>query len=82
MDGPGWNAPGSALGSLRDRRLRAQRSFRRFLALLATRCGQILNRSAMAAPLGVSVPTVSQWLGALEITGQVLLVPDPLGAPA
>jgi uncharacterized protein len=50
-------------------------TFRRFLALLATRTGQMLNRSDLAAPLGVSVPTLSQWLSILEITGQILIVP-------
>lgn len=50
-------------------------TFRRFLTLLATRHGQVLNRSALAAPLGVSVPTVSAWLSILEATGQVVLVP-------
>jgi hypothetical protein len=50
-------------------------AFRRFLALLATRCGQVLNRSDLAAPLGVSVPTLSDWLAILEVTSQILLVP-------
>ena len=50
-------------------------TFRRFLALVASRHGQILNRSDLAAPLGVSVPTVAEWLHVLEITGQVILVP-------
>jgi hypothetical protein len=50
-------------------------TFRRFLALLATRHGQVLNRSALAAPAGVSVPTISQWLGVLETTAQILIVP-------
>ena len=50
-------------------------TFRRFLALVASRHGQVLNRTALAAPLGVSVPTVSQWLGVLETTAQILLVP-------
>ena len=50
-------------------------TFRRFLALLATRHGQVLNRSALAAPMGVSVPTISQWLGVLETTAQILIVP-------
>jgi predicted AAA+ superfamily ATPase len=50
-------------------------TFRRFLAILASRHGQILNRTDLAAPLGVSVPTVSDWLHVLEITGQVILVP-------
>jgi predicted AAA+ superfamily ATPase len=50
-------------------------TFRRFLALVASRVGQVLNRSGLAAPLGVSVPTISEWLGLLEATHQILLVP-------
>jgi len=50
-------------------------TLRRFLALVASRAGQMLNKSDLAAPLGVSVPTVSQWLGVLEATGQIILVP-------
>ena len=50
-------------------------TFRRFLALLASRHGQILNKTDLAAPLGVSVPTVSDWLDILEITGQIMVVP-------
>ncbi len=49
--------------------------FRRFLSLLASRHGQVLNRSDLAGPLGLSVPTVSAWLRVLETTGQVVLVP-------
>ena len=50
-------------------------TFRRFLALVASRHGQVLNRTALAAPLGVSVPTISQWISVLETTAQILLVP-------
>jgi hypothetical protein len=50
-------------------------TFRRFLALVASRHGQMLNKTDLAAPLGVSVPTVTQWLGVLETTAQVLIVP-------
>jgi predicted AAA+ superfamily ATPase len=50
-------------------------TFRRFLALLAARHGQILNKSDLAAPLGVSIPTVTQWLHILETTLQIILVP-------
>ena len=50
-------------------------TFRRFLALLASRHGQILNKTDLAAPLGVSVPTISEWLHVLEITSQVIIVP-------
>jgi predicted AAA+ superfamily ATPase len=50
-------------------------TFRRFLGLVASRCGQILNKTDLAAPLGVSVPTVTDWLSILETTGQIILVP-------
>jgi hypothetical protein len=35
-------------------------TFRRFLALVASRHGQVLNKTDLAAPLGVSVPTITQ----------------------
>ena len=54
-----------AVSSIRDLSV-----FRRFMALLASRCGQMLNKTDIAAPLGVSVPTVTQWLSILEVTGQ------------
>ena len=50
-------------------------TFRRFLALVASRHGQMLNKTDLAAPLGVSVPTITDWLHVLEVTGQILLVP-------
>jgi len=48
--------------------------FRRFLSLLASRNGNILNKTDIASPLGVSVPTVNEWLNILEMTGQIILV--------
>ena len=50
-------------------------TFRRFMALVAVRSGQMLNKTDLAAPLGVSVPTLTQWLSILEITGHILLIP-------
>jgi predicted AAA+ superfamily ATPase len=50
-------------------------TFRRFLALVASRHGQTLNKTDLAAPLGVSVPTITQWLRVLETTAQILVVP-------
>ena len=50
-------------------------TFRRFLSLLAARHGQVLNKTDVAAPLGVSVPTISEWLHILEITNQIILLP-------
>lgn len=49
--------------------------FRRFLAFVASRHGQIINYADIAAPLGVSVPTVIDWVQILDVTGQVLIVP-------
>lgn len=40
--------------------------FRKFLALCATRAGQILNMSSLAKECGISSPTVKSWLSALE----------------
>ena len=48
--------------------------FRRFMSLAAARTGQLLNRSELAMPLGVSVPTITQWVDVLEVTGIVQLV--------
>jgi uncharacterized protein len=50
-------------------------TFRRFLALVASRHGQVLNKSDLAAPLGMSVPGIGRWLDILEATAQILLVP-------
>lgn len=50
-------------------------TFRRFLSMLAARHGQLLNKSALASAVGVSVPTIAQWLSVLETTAQVIIVP-------
>lgn len=49
--------------------------FRRFLGLIASRHGQVLNKSDLAAPLGMSVPGIGRWLDILEATAQIFLVP-------
>jgi predicted AAA+ superfamily ATPase len=57
-------------------------TFRRFLALVASRHGQVLNKSDLAAPLGMSIPAIGRWLDILEATAQVLVLPpyfDNLG---
>lgn len=50
-------------------------TFRRFLSILASRSGAVLNKTDIAAPLGVSVPTLSEWINILEATGQIIVVP-------
>jgi predicted AAA+ superfamily ATPase len=48
--------------------------FRLFMALLAARTSQTLSLSDLAGPLGISVTSVKQWIGILEVTGQLILV--------
>ena len=67
---PIWSGTCGPVSAIRD-----LATFRRFLALTASRCGQILNKTDLAAPLGVSVPTITEWLSILEVTGQIVLVP-------
>ncbi|MCI0588256.1 MAG: ATP-binding protein [Planctomycetes bacterium] len=50
-------------------------TFRRFLALVASRIGGLLNRTDLACSLGVSIPTIGEWLSILEVTQQILLIP-------
>jgi uncharacterized protein len=49
-------------------------AYRLFIQLLAQRNGQVLNKSEIAAPVGVKVPTITQWLSTLEITNQIFLL--------
>lgn len=48
--------------------------FRKFLALCATRAGQLLNMSSLANEVGISAPTVKAWLSALENSYIVFLL--------
>ena len=59
-----------ALSAVHDRA-----AFRRFLGIVASRHGQILNKSDLASALGMSVPGIARWLDILEATGQILLLP-------
>lgn len=58
----------SNIGNLRD--------FQRFLHLLAINTAQILNFSAYANDLGVSVPTIKSWVSVLEASYIVFLLPS------
>jgi predicted AAA+ superfamily ATPase len=51
-------------------------SFRQFLFLVATRTGQLLNLAELGAEVGVSAPTVRQWLSVLQ-TSQVVYLLRP-----
>jgi predicted AAA+ superfamily ATPase len=52
------------------------REFHRFMQLLAVRCSQMLNMSAFATDLGVSVTTIKRWLSVLE-AGRIIFILPP-----
>lgn len=49
--------------------------FEQFLRLLAARTGQVLNANGLAADLGIPVTTIRRWLGALQRSFLLELVP-------
>ncbi len=49
--------------------------FQRFMRLMAARCAQMLNLSAVAADLGVAQTTARDWLAVLEATHVVFRLP-------
>jgi uncharacterized protein len=51
------------------------RDFQRFIQICATRCGQLLNFTDMAKNVGVSAGTIKSWIGALETSGIIYLLP-------
>ena len=50
------------------------RDFERFLRILATRSGNILNKSDLARDVGVSVKAVGDWIGVLQASGQIAVL--------
>ncbi len=50
------------------------RDFERFIRLLATRNGQILNMSAIAKDVGSTTNTIKQWISVLESSNQIHLL--------
>ncbi|MBC2602534.1 ATP-binding protein [Puniceicoccus vermicola] len=55
--------------------LRNLQAFELFMKLLAGRVGQLLNLHALAGEIGVSSPTLREWLSVLEASFVVFLLP-------
>lgn len=49
--------------------------FRRFIKILATRTGQLLNYRNLSSDIGVSDVTIKKWIHALEVSGLIVLLP-------
>ena len=55
--------------------VRNRTAFLSFLFLLASRTGQVLNFAGIASEIGVSAPTISAWVSALEESSLVFRLP-------
>ncbi|MCB1113792.1 MAG: ATP-binding protein [Chlamydiia bacterium] len=51
------------------------RTFTAFMKLLAAQSGQLMNYSALSNSLGVSLPTVKQWISIMETSGVIFILP-------
>ena len=49
-------------------------TFEKFMRLLAARSGDLLNLSSMASDVGVTQPTLSQWLTVMQRSYQIFLL--------
>lgn len=50
------------------------RDFERFIRILASRSGNILNKSEVAKDVGVSVKAIGDWVSVLEASNQITLL--------
>lgn len=50
------------------------RDFERYVRACALRSGQLLNKADLARDVGISAPTSSEWLSALQASSQLALV--------
>lgn len=55
--------------------VRNLRTFEHFLLLCASRSGQLLSYSDLSGALGISVPTVKEWISILESSGLIFILP-------
>lgn len=51
------------------------RTFENFLKICAAHSGQMLNYNAIANAVGISLPTVKEWLSLLETSGIIFILP-------
>lgn len=55
--------------------VRNLRTFEHFLKLTATQSGQLMNYTNLANSLGISLPTVKEWISILETSGLIFILP-------
>ncbi len=55
--------------------VRNLRMFENFLALIASQSAQLMNYSNLANSLGISIPTIKEWISILETSGLIFILP-------
>lgn len=55
--------------------VRNLRTFETFLKLCASLSGQLLNYASLSNSLGITVPTVKEWVSILEASGLIFILP-------
>lgn len=55
--------------------IRNLRLFEHFLTLCASQSGQLMNFTTVSNALGISIPTVKEWISLLETSGLIFILP-------
>ncbi len=55
--------------------VRNLRTFENFLKLCASQSAQLMNYTSLAGAVGVSVPTIKEWISILETSGLIFILP-------
>lgn len=55
--------------------IRNLRTFENFLKLCASQSAQLMNYTTLSNSLGVSVPTIKEWISILETSGLIFILP-------
>jgi predicted AAA+ superfamily ATPase len=50
-------------------------TFSQFLKLTASQSGQLMNYANLSNAIGVSIPTIKEWIGILETSGLIFILP-------
>lgn len=56
-------------------RVKNLRLFSSFLKMVASQSGQLMNYANIANSIGVSVPTIKEWISILETSGLIFILP-------
>lgn len=58
--------------------VRNLRQFENFLKMVASQSGQLMNYTNLSNSLGISIPTIKEWISILETSGIIFILPPIL----